>query len=295
MTTAEFQAEFLSHATPPIVSDPRQIVAEYVETRRNTIRQATSLGIGREGTKEARTKLARAFVRRWMMLRFAAIDLSFADRPWWVTARRSNGENTPKIVAASSEKPTGDIDPVTTCVGRISRFFSVYTSPEQFALNRGEDADIEAIGKSNTAIRLGTLSSGRRGSDSYRRVDVTVWAKVPDGICARHVRLVRKALAHYRLADALTCEAGIPLTEEVQSQNGRWTNRSGYPDSLIVLWAPLPEALAVEAEPPRPNGDPAVVVRLGGETFLLDFYDTPDEAPIEHLIREFSEGKLPKC
>jgi hypothetical protein len=31
---------------------------------------------------------------------------------------------------------------------------------------------------------------------------------------------------------------------------------------------------------------------IAGHSFLLDFYDTPDEQPIEHLIREFSSGKI---
>jgi hypothetical protein len=83
---------------------------------------------------------------------------------------------------------------------------------------------------------------------------------------------------------------GIQLEDELGIDEYRNSERQ---PKVHVYWAPTLEALSVRTEPPRPKGDPAVVFSVGGASFLLDFYDAPDERPIEHLIREYSEGKLP--
>jgi hypothetical protein len=115
---------------------------------------------------------------------------------------------------------------------------------------------------------------------------------VPDGITAAHVRSAREAVAHLMLAQSLLFARGIDLDDECRK--GRYES-GGIGDAKVALiWAPNEDVLTLRSDPPRPAGDPAIVLEVVGHTFLLAFYDTPDERPIEHLIREFSEGKLPR-
>ena len=290
MTTAEFQKEFLSNAKVPDADTPfdsaAEVVADYVATRDATLQQARDLGVGEAGAREVRGRLAKAFVRRWMMLRYAAIDLSFTKRPWWIRVDRNEDEL--HVVGTFDAEPAPPTDRVTTLCEKVNRFFYSKVSIGAFAFGNDEDDDVEL---KPASIKLGTFPSGRRGKSSFRSVDVFVSAALPDGISAKHVRKARAAYAHYYIGVAALYAKGIDLNREL-------VNPDRYGDSdikrgrLTVFWAPLQHALSVTAKPVRPKGDPAIVLTIGGESFLLDFFDTPDEAPIEHLVREFTEGRL---
>lgn len=286
MNTTEFQHEFLSRATLPTHDSADSLITGFIETRRRTMAQAEELGVGSAGLRDIGNKTATAFVRRWMMLRYAALDLSFAKRPWWLTVDRTGG-NTPTIVAAADTKPDGEVDPVTTLVASIPRFFRASCAAHKFAFGDDDDDFDEGI-LTGGRVDAGTLLSGRRKSDSYRTLLVTVHAKLPDGLGRRHVKLVQEAIGHFHCAVALLYARGINIESDLAPAT-RYESRK---TNVEIIWAPAVEVLTLTAEPPRPAGDPAVVFSTAGHSFLLDFYDTPDEQPIEHLIREFSEGKL---
>lgn len=55
------------------------------------------------------------------------------------------------------------------------------------------------------------------------------------------------------------------------------------------LWLPRIEDLYIEQEIPV-RDDPAVLVTCGDRAHLVAFWDSPNEDPIEGLLREFSEG-----
>lgn len=284
MTTAEFQTVFKTNATVPAGDTPAGVVNHYVTTRESTLRQARDLGIGEAGAHEVRSKLAKAFVRRWMMLCYPAIDLSFTTSPWRLLVERNEDDN-----ATVSEFTAGPVknDPVLSCLTSVQRFFRTSVPVKDFAFGTPEFR--------TPRVPAGSLSSGRRGKHSYRHMEIHVSAAVPEGITSDHVQRSRDALAHYAAGRAAMYAKGIDLARELNSPAESYgvrqsTKRSGR---ITVYWAPLPHALSVTLEPPRPKGDPAIVYTVADESFLLDFFDTPNEAPIEHLIREFTEGRLP--
>lgn len=292
MTTAEFQREFMSHAETPDPQTPfdsaGEVVRDYVATRERTLEQIRSLGVGLNGAREVRGKLAAAFVRRWMMLRYPAIDLSFTTRPWWVRVER--GEDAVVEVAEVSDvKPSTAVDSVTGLVGKVERFFHASTTVAKFALGSDDDDDDENL--KAPRVSLGSMIAGRRGATHHRNADVFVSAAVPDGITPAHRQRARDAFAHYHVGIAALYAKGIDLKAEFAKPE-RYTSRDENAPAITVFWAPLQHALSVTAEPPRPKGDPAIVFSVARQTFLLAFFDTPDEAPIEHLVREFTEGRL---
>lgn len=280
MTTTEFQAEFMQSATLPKAGDGLAVIDEYVSLRERTIIQARDLGVGKEGLSDIEDKMASSFVRRWMMLRFAALDLSFTKRKWWVEIVRDGDEV--RIAGTYDSKPDGNVDPVTTLIAGVPRFFSVEIDAKPFALG---EKDMDKVHVNGHAA--GDLIAGQRASKRYRLMNITVDASLPDGITSRHAELARGAISHFRAASAILFSRGIDISARLRE------NRYGDTDLKVkIIWAPNADALTVRATPPRPAGDPAVLFCLAGHSFLLDFYDTPNEQPIEHLIREFSEGRF---
>jgi hypothetical protein len=281
MTTAEFQAEFLSHATLPKPEDANAILADYTARRASALAQAKELGVGKDGAKEIRKKMATAFIKRWMMLQYARLDTAFIKRPWWLHVTREGDAAT--VAAAYDRDPGLTVDPVTGCVAKIERFFRAKLDAEAFAFGKG----VEGLAVSR--VTGPTLPHGKRGPKSYRSMDLSFTARLPDGICDRHVRLAQTAIGHYLTACAALCRHGIDFTSELLGEDRYYRSNAM---TVRVLWAPNHDMVSVTMTAPRPAGDPAIVLEVAGHSFLLDFYDTPDEQPIEHLIREFSEGRL---
>lgn len=280
MTDAAFRAEFLGHAGLPEVVEPKTLVAEYEATRRKTMASAAELGIGERGLAEIRTKAAMAFFKRWMSSRYASLDLSFTSRKWYLKIERDQ-DNKCKVVEAYNQMHDIGGDPALVTLVEVERFFEIAYDLHNFAFKPLEDRRAEQ--------RAGELRSTRKYG-GMSSMTLRVSAVLPDGIGERHVRLAQEALGHYHLARALCYSQGIDLRADLGGENY-------YRDSdqkIRVIWGPNVDVLTVMATPPRPAGDPAIVLALHGENYLLDFYDTPDEMPITNLIREFSEGRLPK-
>lgn len=290
MTTAEFQAEFLGNAVMPTASPADALMDEYVQKRSATVQQARELGVGPDGIAEVTHKMAAAFMRRWMMLRYAVVDLSFTQRLWWITAERV-GRDGAKVVSGSDVRPDTPEDGVMRVVGSVPRFFTETAEAKAFAFQRGNDRIMDG----HDTHAVGELANGTRSGVRCPSLTVRVSAKVPDGIGDRHRKLVQQAMGHAYGAKALLYGRGVDISAELAPLDSRrHYSPDGWSAQVKVIWAPLADVLSVTASPPRPVGDPAVVLEAGGNAYLLDFYDTPDERPIEHLIREFSEGKLPE-
>lgn len=278
MTDEEFRGFFLQNADLPNVDDePTLILKNFVRTRNETLFKASELGIGEEGTKEIKAKAARAFMKRWMMMQFATVDLSFTDRKWWLKLERDS--NGIKVVETSHQPIELTGDPAFFTVAEIDRFFSVETDCDEFAFGK-------RIADRKGFQRSGHFSSTRKNG-GMPRTDLTISAMLPDGIGQKQMKKAQVAIGHYHFARAACYTHGIDLLADFGYN--RWDR---YTNKIRVIWGPNADVLSFTQTVPRPAGDPAIVIDMCGETYLLDFYDTPDELPISNLIREFSEGKL---
>jgi hypothetical protein len=303
MTDELFKSEFVSHAVKPVVDNPLSIIEEYVLLRKTSCRQADKLGVGKQGIIEIKDKLIRAFVDRWMKTRYASVDTAFTDREWWLRVER-NDDNDLKITNSFFSKPPTSEDRATVAFVKVKQFFNITFDCSDFVFGQEAD-DYEESGeftvfrKGGSSLTSSNPTSGqfaasRKGGKTLTVMNANrVTAVLPDGINEKHVLLSHKALSHLRFASAALTAYGIDLTAELAPNmyHGNGTESEFF--KIRVIWAPNIDMLSMVAEAPRPKGDPAILVELLDKTYLLDFYDTPNEAPIEHLIREFSEGKLP--
>lgn len=281
MTDELFRAEFLGHAQEPEPDDAMTILNDYVATRDRTIKSATDLGIGERGIAEITAKAGNAFIKRWMRQRYATVNLSFTDRKWYLRIERDEKNITTVKEAYAQEVDVGG-DPALVTLAEIDRFFHVEYELSKFAFG-----EIEA-GERKASQRAGVFRATRKYG-GMSSVNLTVSAVLPDGVGQKHVKIAQEALGHYHLARAVCYARGIDIASDMIPD--RYSRESA---KVRIIWGPNVDVLTVTAMPPRPAGDPAIILALNGENYLLDFYDTPDETPISNLIREFSEGKLPK-
>lgn len=279
MTTVEFQKEFLSNVAEPASDDPIDVIRQFVALRTNTLAQARALGVGESGSKDIRKSLATAFVRRWMLLQYAAVDLSFTKRDWFLRVVRDGDET--RIVGHSDFAIAPTADEVTEICATIPRYFSASIDADEFAFDKHEFQVEDA--------KLGAFSHGQRSGVRYSSRNISVSAVLPDGVITKeNIAKAQKAIGHAMMPVPLLMPFGINFKSDLDVS--RYNRNEAM--KIEVIWAPNVECLSVISTPPRPAGDPAILLRTMGHAFLLDFYDTPDEAPIAHLIREFSEGRL---
>jgi len=272
-----FRAEFMDHAVLPEIQELGDIVSEYEATRKKALVSAIDLGIGERGRNEILGKMADSFLRQWMMTKYAGLDLSFTKRKWYLKVERDFDDTCTIREAYDTPFDVGG-DPALVTLVQVSRFFEVSYDLHEFALPLDDWEATQIAGELRSTRKYGGMPS----------MHLRVSAVLPDGISASHVQRAQEAMGHYYMALSLCYARGINLLREMRS--GDFSSRS----KVKIIWAPNVEVLTVTSTPPRPAGDPAIVLSLHGQDYLLDFYDTPDEMPITNLIREFNEGKFPK-
>ena len=278
MTDKVFRDGFLSNAKLPEPINGTDLLAEYKITREKTIIDAKNLGVGLRGINEIKSKTAESFLRRWMMILYASVDLSFTQRKWYIQIER-NENNIFQITNGYSSPVDIGGDTPMKILSEINRFFKIDYRLSEFAF--GEHST-----EKRASQNAGNIALSRKNHLPYTSLRVS--AALPDGINHKHVRIAQQAMGHYHLARSLCYTAGIDIAGDLQIEN------SYSSQTINVIWGPNIDVLSVTAVPPRPAGDPAIILSLSNQNYLLDFYDTPDETPIVNLIREFSEGKLPK-
>lgn len=289
MTDKQFRAGFLDRAVMPVTTVTQGVLGvmdEYIRTREKTLSTASELGVGYNGMIEIKSKAAHAFVKRWMMLRYASVDLSFIqDKKWWLRMERDVFNNVTITGTFDFDVPPSE-NPPFIAIGCVNRYFEVTEDIYAFAFGMREKGQVKQ--------KAGSFAASRKRNEPLAAMEVEVAASLPDGVGQKHVNIARTAMSHFHLSKALLYARGIDLIEELTGDKvNRWS-RVETPGSVRIIFAPNRESLSVRVAPVRPKGDPAIILDLFDQHYLLDFYDTPNEAPIERMIREFSEGSLPK-
>lgn len=289
MTTAteEFQAEIRPYMTDKSEADsPSAVVAEYIETRKKSLAQAEEIGVGLGGQNELCVRCVQAFWRRWMMLRYASIDLAFADAKQWAYLARTSRTNVELRRVSHSEPKDVERGPCDV-VTQVNRFWFCELSATEFAFDGAEFLE--------ESRRIARFAKGRHAGEYYPELDAWLHAAIPDGICERHRAATGHAVAWMAAGTSALYRHGVdPYNEANRGKKYRGYRTSYDHGRVALIWMPTKDVLSVTASPPRPKGDPLLVYQYASRDFVLDFFDTPDEESIEACVREFSEGRLPE-
>jgi len=277
MNTLEFQTEVMSHAKPTIPSKNGEIVADYIAARRKARQSMTELGLGEHGRREAEMKLLETYFRRWLSAKYGTLDMSFTKETRRAVVRRTSKGKAVKAfdVPATYEPESSIVECVIQLPVYVVASASTKIGPIDF-----------------TTKELGSFRHGRYAKEQFSTDNIFAACTCPDGFNRGHVREYQRFQARVIEGFAALVRKGINPTTILD--NDRWQReRFRIPEtSLSVLWAPLDEHWQIRSAPPPPKGDPAVIAEFLGVHYLLAMFDTPDEKPIEGVIREFSTGRL---
>ncbi len=137
---------------------------------------------------------------------------------------------------------------------------------------------------------LGSFS--RRRTNSYgdtRMTTVKIKAKLPGSIGPNLKNAYRDVLSHYFgvLSEMFT----NPVAGDIMYAKGNLAQ-----PEVGAIWIPTPESLNVKVDKKiiqkRKDLDPAMILRVRGNSYLVQTWRVDDEEPFEHYLREYSVGDL---
>ena len=134
--------------------------------------------------------------------------------------------------------------------------------------------------------RVTVYSTTSWGGRDTKETTVTVTVAVPETPPSVTER-GRKALGLFykTLGEAMSDPKTSDLFENLEKP------------TLETIWIPAIQSLNVKVEEkvtlaPRPNPDPALLLRHSGRYYLVGLWNIGDELPFEHILREFSVGSV---
>ncbi len=138
--------------------------------------------------------------------------------------------------------------------------------------------------------KLGSFSKTRTDScgGTYRTTG-TIEAKLPGSIGPNLKNTYRDALSHYFgvLSEMFT----NPVAGDIMYAEGNIAQ-----PEIGAIWIPTPESLNVSVDEKliqrRKDLDPAMILKVRGNNYLVQTWKVDDEEPFEHYIREYSIGDL---
>ena len=285
MNTKQFRSAVAKQAIgPERGSDPVAVVDGLAGKIADAVAKAKELGLGGDAIETVRCRFVREAEARWMRTRYATLDLSFTHGKRRVLLGRSAADPDQVEVRKWLGPATGD-EPVggrEELVGAVPEFACLWNPYQRLREWFSESGTSHYGHRFEFHHAVGAFSSGKVGGTHRPALRVEATARMPDGMTDRVFALARRCVAFLRLFDVMLFDREIAdeRTRVEQFEVG-------------VLWAPAEDAWMFTGSPVRPKGDPAILVRRSdSECFLVGYYDTPDERPIEHLVREFSRGPL---
>lgn len=292
MRTQEFQTAVNCQSRPPAHEPDLIAVVDGLAGRiTDATRKAMEIGLSGDEISGLRHRLRHEAEVRWMRTRYATLDLSFMDgetnRKQFVIGRTDAAPDQVELKKVLA--PGEEVEHTKTCtVAALPVFVCEWMTFSQLREHfTPTQRDGWRVPFPEHRLRDHFhLPAVRLHGVHYRALAVTARVKMPEGITPDMFARVRRCIAFLELFDVLLLDRD--MCEVPAHRRG---HRTGDIE-VGVLWAPVEEAWAFSTVPPRPAGDPAVVVRSGGTSYLVGYFDTPDEKPIDNLIREFSTGPL---
>ncbi len=120
------------------------------------------------------------------------------------------------------------------------------------------------------------------------KLALEITANMP-GVIGNNLRKLYKSTladAYLLLANMLN-EPGIGdcLTENL--------HKTSIHPEVLVCWIPTSGSLSIKSEiKVKPRPDPAMLLKLRDQYFLVSTWAVDDEEPLDHFLREYTEGSL---
>lgn len=263
MQTTMWREELKSKAKLRSV-DQQALVEKLRESKAKLAKRLRSMGL--EDTRQAHNiaseKLESAYYSRWLGDKYPVVDLSFATGTLELLVRRV--ENGAEVVGPRDRDPEKPLETVVS----IQRF----AMQKETGRNRDLLCDFP-----HPRAELGKFyfSQFQRDRVKYRDYTGVVCCNRPEGSPKSLKRKLRDIAATLMEAQAAAIRASVGISSP---QPGR-----------TILWLPRIEDMYIR-EQIQVRDDPAVMVTLGEHSHLVAFWDSPEESPIEGILREFSEG-----
>lgn len=274
METKEFRRIVDGNCRPPTTkAEAMKVLDDLIVALGRIKEEATKIGLAGDEIKGVRARLIREAEIKWMKTRYAVLDLSFMEQTREVFYGRN--DKNPSVVEFKEDGGELGLLPVFVSKWDELNDYEEHYEEDARSFNRGMQYE----------HRLGTLPGIRVGRESFSPRNVNAVASLPSGINASMFANIRKCIAYLRMFNLMTFERGI-------AREGRGWKRD---IQVGVLWAPTPESWTLKDTAVRPKGDPAVLVQKDDVTYLVGYYDTPDEQPIDNIIREFTSGNVGKA
>lgn len=265
MSAVAWKEELLS-SRKVCKTDPAKMVESLVESKRRMAKQIKRMGLegNWQANQTAQHKLTNLFYSNWLGAHYPLVDLSFADSKIKLLIKRSSeGAHIVGLCDRDAEPPTE----MTVSVSKYARQTDEARGRELFS----------SFPDPKHALGRFIFPKFQLNREQFRSYDGTVNCNRPDGSPKSLCRKFRDVAAIGLEARAAAIRGG--------------TSVEGPSYGRLFLWEPRIEDLYIEETIPV-RDDPAVLVTLGDRAHLIAFWDSPEENPIEGILREFSEGSF---
>jgi hypothetical protein len=267
MTTLTDWREELKSTRRKCAAEKKDLVAKYRESTGKLKKELKRLGLesSYHAEQDARKKLQNVFYSNWLSASYPTVDLSFADSKLQLLVERV--QSGAKIVGIADREANRPVETIATI--------------DRFAKQKADGRRDLLAPMPEPKCQLGrfSFSSFQRNGERFRDFSGNVFCNRPAGSPPSLIKRLRDIVAISMEAQAAAIRGGAGITN---AELGR-----------MFLWLPRLEDLYIEEEIPV-RDDPAVLVTIGERAHLVGFWDSPNEDPIEGLLREFSEGPFVK-
>lgn len=267
MTTLTDWRDELKTSARKCATEKPDLVAKLRESQSKLKRELKKLGL--ESTyaaeRDAKQKLQNVFYSNWLSASYPTVDLSFANAQLKLLVERTgSGAKIIGVADREAERPQETIATI-----------------DRFAKQKAEGRRDLLAGMPEAPCQLGRFSfaSFQRNREKFRDYTGQVWCNRPAGSPPSLIKRLRDIVAISMEAQAAAIRGGASINS---AEMGR-----------MFLWLPRIEDMYIREEI-QVRDDPAVLVTCGDRSHLVGFWDSPNEDPIEGLLREFSEGPFVK-
>lgn len=266
MTTVAWKEELLS-SRKSCKTEQAKLIASLSESRKKLAKQIKRMGLEQNwnAKKTAEEQLKHTFYSNFLSATYPVVDLSFASGKMKLLIERT--QDGARIVGPADR----EADVPAEMVINVDAF-----AKQTEGMGRGRDL-LQPLPSADHRLATFIFPSFQKNREKFRSYNGQVKCNRPDGSPKSLRRKFLDIVAIGLEARAAAVRAGVVI--------------EGPDYGRVFLWKPRLEDLYITEQIPV-RDDPAVLVTLGERAHLVAFWDSPEENPIEGLLREFSEGSF---